>query len=73
MMWYYGGWGWLWMSIMMVIFWGSILALAVWTIRSFGGAKRDGNAAMDTLRQRLASGAITQEEFEKTKKMLQGS
>ena len=73
MMWYYGGWGWLWMSIVMVVFWGGILALAVWAIRLLGGPRRDGNQALDTLRQRLASGAITQEEFEKTKKILQGS
>jgi uncharacterized membrane protein len=73
MMWYYGGWGWLWMSIVMVVFWCGILALAVWAIRSLGGPRRDDNQALDTLRQRLASGAITQEEFEKTKKILQGN
>lgn len=73
MMWYYCGWGWLWMSIMMVIFWGGIFALAVWEIRSLGGTRRDGSVALDMLRQRLASGAITQEEFEKTKKILEGS
>lgn len=77
MMWpYYGdGWSWvswLWMAGMMVLFWGGVIALAVWLIRSTGrpGAGRDD--AMNSLRKRLAAGEITQDEFEKTKRLLQG-
>jgi len=73
MMWYYGGWGWVWMSIVMVVFWGSLIALAVWAIRAFTGPRRNGDEALNKLRERLASGAITQDEYEKTKKILQGS
>lgn len=72
MMWYYpgDGWSWLWMSGMMVLFWAGIIALAVWAIRSFLGLKQTGDPALDVLRRRLAAGEISQEEFEKTKRVL---
>ncbi len=73
MMWgYYDGWSWLWMASMMVLFWGAIIALGVWAIRSFAGPRHHGeDAALETLRKRLAAGEISQEEFEKTRRALQ--
>jgi putative membrane protein len=73
MMWYYGsgGWSWLWMTLMMVIFWGGVITLAVWAIRSGLGSRRDSDA-IDVLRHRLAAGEISQEDFEKTKRILRG-
>jgi putative membrane protein len=72
MMWgYYDGWGWLLMAATMVLFWGGIVALVVFAIRAFTGGKGN-DQAMDGLRRRLASGEITQEEFEKTRGALQG-
>lgn len=72
MMWgYFDGWSWLWMAAMMVLFWGGIFALAVYAIRAFTGS-RGGDQAMDVLRRRFASGEITREEFETTRKALQG-
>jgi len=72
MMWgYYDGWSWLWMAAMMVLFWGGIIVLAAFVIRSFTGSKTN-DQAMDVLRRRFASGEITQDEFEKTRKALQG-
>lgn len=72
MMWGYGdGGSWLWMAAMMVVFWGGIIVLAVFAIRAFNGPKSN-DPAMDVLRRRLAGGEITQEEFEKTRKALQG-
>ncbi|HEX9096000.1 MAG TPA: SHOCT domain-containing protein [Candidatus Dormibacteraeota bacterium] len=71
MMWgYYDGWSWLWMAGMMVLFWGGVCAVAIFAIRSFTGSKSN-DQAMDVLRRRLASGEITQDEFEKTRKALQ--
>lgn len=72
MMWgYTDGWITLWMGVMMVLFWSGIIALAIYAVRAFGG--RGGNdPAMDLLRRRLAGGEISQEEFEKTRKALQG-
>ena len=73
MMWYYGGggWNWLWMTLMMLIFWGGVIAVAVWAIRSGLGSRRE-NDALDALRRRLAAGEISPEDFEKTKRILQG-
>jgi putative membrane protein len=73
MMWYYGsgGWSWLWMTVMMLIFWGALIAVAVWAIRSGLGSRRE-NDALNVLRRRLAAGEISQEDFEKTKRILQG-
>jgi len=72
MMWgYHDGWNWLWMAPVIVLFSGVIIALAVFAFRSFTGG--DGNdPAMDVLRRRFASGEITQDEFEKTRRALQG-
>ena len=72
MMWgYYDGWSWPWMAAMMVLFWGGIFAIAVYAIRAFTGP-RGTDQAMDVLRRRFASGEITPDEFEKTRKALQG-
>ena len=72
MMWgYTDGWSMVWMGGMMVLFWGGIIALAVFAARSFGGSKSS-DQAMDLLRRRFAGGEITQDEFEKTRKALQG-
>jgi putative membrane protein len=68
---YYDGWSWLLMAAMMVLFWGGVAALIVFVVRAISGA-RGSDQAMDVLRRRLASGEITQEEFEKTRRVLQG-
>jgi putative membrane protein len=64
-------WNWLLMAAMMVLFWGGVAALVVFVVRAVS-AQRGGNQALDVLRGRLASGEITQEEFEKTRRVLQG-
>jgi putative membrane protein len=73
MMWnYYNGWNWLWMSGMMLFFWGGVITLVIWAIRAFSGPRQTGNKALETLRRRLAAGEISEEDFERTKKVLQG-
>ena len=74
MMWpYYGGdgWSWLWMTGMMVVFWGAVAGLAMVGFRAVGGSRKAGDNTMNALRQRLAAGEISQDEFEKTKRLLQ--
>ena len=74
MMWYYGGnsvWMWVFGTLMMVVFWGGLIALAVWAVRSGLGTRRDSDA-LSVLRRRLAAGEISQEDFDKTKRVLQG-
>ena len=72
MMWDYGtgGMGWLWMSITMLLFWGVVTGLGVWVISALTGQKQAGDAAVESLRRRLAGGEITLEEFERAKKAL---
>ncbi|HZK72764.1 MAG TPA: SHOCT domain-containing protein [Clostridia bacterium] len=72
MMWnYFDGGNWLLMALMMVLFWGGIIVLAVVVIRALSGPKSH-NDALDILRRRLAGGEINQDEFEKTRKALGG-
>jgi len=69
---YYAPWDWLWMALMMVIFWAVVIGFAVWAIRSLGGLRGQSDAALDALRKRLANGQISREEFESTKRVLEG-
>jgi putative membrane protein len=69
------GWGWGWMAFgmaWMVIFWGGIIALAVWAVsrltgdREKGGDRRrlEGPSPLDIAKERYARGEITREQFE---------
>jgi uncharacterized membrane protein len=73
MMWSYDyGWTWSWMAAAMVLFWGVVVTLIVLAISSFSGPRETGDQALATLRRRLAAGEISPEDFERTKKVLQG-
>ena len=77
MMWYSGsGYGWgmaIFGVLMMLVFWGGIAVVIVFLLRSLSGSRPAANdRPMETLRQRLASGEITSEEFERIRKVLQG-
>ena len=54
----------------MLLFWGGVTALVVWLARRSSAPQHGADAALDILRRRLASGEITPEDFEKTKKAL---
>ena len=76
MMWYWGsgvGWAvWILGILMMLLFWGGIAALVIFLVRALGGSRQGHpESAMDTLRRRLAAGEITQEEFERIRKVIQ--
>lgn len=60
------------MSGLMFLFSGFVIVLAVWAVRSFARRPQVGDSAIDALRMRLASGEITYEEFERTRKALGG-
>lgn len=71
MMWgYYGGW--LWMLPMMLLFSVGLIVLLFWVVRAYTGSLGTSDPAIETLRRRLAAGEISQEEFEKTRRVLQG-
>jgi putative membrane protein len=73
MMWWYGGSPWMAIGggLMMVLFWGGLIVLAVWLVRGTGRGPQPLDP-METLKRRLASGEINQEQFEQTRKALQG-
>ncbi|HDH25369.1 MAG TPA: SHOCT domain-containing protein [Actinobacteria bacterium] len=62
MMWGWGGWlGPLWM----LLFWGGIVVLIVWAVRSgsVGGGTRPKSRALEILEERYARGEIDRDEF----------
>lgn len=76
--WWGGGYGWpwglLWLGVA-VLFWGGLIALLIWAIVAANGSRRRSNApppdtAMQVLKRRLASGEISQEEYERIRRLL---
>ena len=67
----WGAWG-LGMMLMMVVFWGVVIAALVlairWMAHQAGGPRPD--AALEILRQRYAKGEIDRNEFEARKRDL---
>lgn len=65
----WGGWNWMAMSLMMVLFWGALIALIVWLVRETSGPRSGGRVppqgpnAEELLAQRFARGEIDAEEF----------
>jgi putative membrane protein len=79
MMWWghgFDGISWEWMlsgGLMMVLFWGGLIALAVLILRTFSSSQQragsvsalpSSNTALDILKERYAQGEITKAEFE---------
>lgn len=77
--WGNSGWGagdWVAMTVMMGLFWGAIVALAVWAVR---GSRRDRTEGIDRagsadalLAARFARGEIDGEEFARDRDLLHG-
>lgn len=77
--WHYGGeWGVghiAFGGLMMLLFWGAIIALIVLVVRWLGGSSPGGgqpprNRALDLLEERFAQGEIDREEFEERRRLL---
>jgi putative membrane protein len=69
---FWNGW-WIIMPIMMVLFWGGVIALVVWGIRQFTRGREQGRSPLDIAKERLAKGEISKDEFEGIKGGLEGS
>jgi putative membrane protein len=71
------GWGWMAGGLMMLIFWGALVALVVFLVRGFGARspqgeeKRNGPAARDILAERFARGEISEDEFDQRRRVLE--
>ncbi len=60
-------------SLMMVLFWGGLILLVVWAIRARSGPSTNGSDnPRNILKRRLAAGEITQDEYERTHRVLEG-
>ena len=67
------GWGagwWIVMPVMMVIFWGGIIAVAIWAVGQFTRARGEQKSPLDIAKERLARGDISHEEFERLRRSL---
>jgi putative membrane protein len=81
-MWHTGdgmGWWMLWGGLMMVLFWGAIIAFVVWAVQSLG-RRDDGHAQsgatpprrpLEIAKERYARGEIGRDEFEQLKRDLE--
>lgn len=68
-----GGYG-MFGGLMMLVFWGVVIALIVLAVRWFSQDRNDTGPkadAMDILRERFARGEIDEEEFERRRKTLE--
>jgi len=65
-----GAWPWgLFWLVLAFLFWGSLLALLIWAVRVASGPRHE--SAQRILKRRLASGEITQEEYERIRRLLE--
>lgn len=70
------GWGgWIWGGLMMVVFWGGLIALVVFLVRGARPPERDDRRrapdAREILAERFARGEISEDEFEQRKRVLE--
>ena len=68
-----GGW-WILMGLMMIVFWGLVVAGIVWLVRYLtqGGRRRE-DSAVELLDRRLALGEVSVEEYEERRRALVNS
>jgi putative membrane protein len=71
--------GWIAGALMMLLFWGGLVALVVFLVRGYGPRsshgeeKRRGQEARDILAERFARGEISEDEFEQRRRVLERS
>jgi putative membrane protein len=85
MWWREGGWGpgaWILMSLMMIVFWGGLIALTVWLVRTVGTDRSTApipsvpapttstGKADEVLAERFARGEIDEDEFKSRRALL---
>jgi putative membrane protein len=70
MMWWGGG-HWYWAVVMMIMFWGSIVAIAYFVLRGRANDVRR-PLAREILDERFAKGELSEEEYERSRATLEG-
>jgi uncharacterized membrane protein len=59
------------MSTIMLLFWAGVIAVLIWGVRALANPRGREDSGLETLKRRLAAGEISQEEYEKTRRVLQ--
>lgn len=68
----YGNGMWLYGLVMMVLFLGVLILVAVWAVRTFTASRPvQQQSAVDVLKRRFGSGEISAEEYERARRTLQ--
>ncbi len=65
-------WMWVVMGVVMVIVIGALIALVIVAVRAVTGTRAGSFNALEMLKRRLAAGEITPDEYEKTRRILEG-
>ena len=69
-----GGFGWGWMPLLMIVFWGLVIWGIVAAVRSASGRRCDdmstSESALEVLKRRYAQGEIKKKEYEEKKRDL---
>jgi uncharacterized membrane protein len=65
-------WMWILGSLMMVIVIGALILLVVWAVKIVGRPSPASNTPLDVLKRRLAAGEITHDEYENTRRLIEG-
>jgi putative membrane protein len=70
------GGDWVWGGLMMLVFWGGLIALVVFLVRGYGprygrDEKGSGSDAQEILAERFARGDITADEFQQRRRVLE--
>jgi uncharacterized membrane protein len=60
-------WSWVWMSAMMVLFWGALFVFGVWAVRSFTDR---GHSSLGIAKNRYARGDISRDQYEQIRQDL---
>lgn len=77
MMWGWGTGNWIIGFLLMVLFWGVLVALMVLTVRAWDGGGRNGSPdahrpdAREILEERFAKGELSEHEFEERRRVLE--
>lgn len=64
---------WLAMTFMMVLFWGGLIALAVWVVRSLRGVHGGPSSAEARLAERFARGEIDADAFVRGRELIRSA
>ena len=71
--WWGGGWWGTFGFLMMLLFWGGIIGMAVWGINKLTRTGGKGETPMEIAQRRYARGEISRDEFESIKATLSGA